>query len=474
MIPTLNFLAPSLHPNTVTDITFPLTSSATDPIVRHLAIKHGEHAPVGLIKRISSASPIETEDQIVVADDAFRISTLRLSSPDEPAPPEVVSQHKVSSRPNDIWTGLVNVQSGHIASLTSGLLAWIPSSSDQSCPSLQTTHVPSPVLALASHSPEATSVALAGKEVDVSLWDVERTFAERPAGEEGVGSSKSGVKRKNAALEPGEIWRAKNLPNDHLSLRPPIHHLSLAFLPSSPHLLVSGTKSGSVRGYDTRQRKPVSDWRVAKEGGVGCVCPGAEHELFFSDRSNLLASLDLRTGKILYNIPSTSTAHHLVSMPPPPSAASSGSGSGSGSPGIPANLGLATISSDASLRVHSTTPPPEGDSGNWRGNGNGKKGGTYGMVGGVGVGGFICSGWGEISEDEVGESGGVAGEGRNKYEDGEDDEDEEGEEDDEEVWEGMSEVEDQGALSGDDDEEEEEESEEDEDEPPKRAKKGRK
>jgi hypothetical protein len=107
--------------------------------------------------------------------------------------------------------------SGHIASLTSGLLAWIPSSSDQSSPSLQTTHVPSPVLALASHSPEATSVALAGKEVDVSLWDVERTFAERPAGEEGVGSSKSG--------EPGEIWRAKNVGERACALQ---HTLSIA------------------------------------------------------------------------------------------------------------------------------------------------------------------------------------------------------------------------------------------------------
>ncbi|GFZ45689.1 hypothetical protein JCM24511_03418 [Saitozyma sp. JCM 24511] len=467
MIPTLSFLAPSLHPNTLTDITFPLTSSPTDPIVRHLAIKHGEHAPVGLIKRISSASPIEvrrmtgpifisllksrvpheflrhdatprTQNQIVVADDAFRISTLRLSSPAEPAPPEVVSQHKVVSRANtnDIWTGLVNVQSGHISSLTSGLLAWIPSSSDRSSPSLQTTNVPSPVLALASHSPEATSVALAGKEVDVSLWDIERTFAAGPAGEEGAkdGKSKSGIKRKNAALEPGEIWRAKNLPNDHLSLRPPIHHLSLSFLPSAPHLLVSGTKSGSVRRYDTRQRKPVSDWKVAKEGGVGSVCPGAEH---------------------------TSTAHHLVSIPPPTGASSSsghGSGSGSGSLGFSASLGLATISSDASLRVHTTTPPPEGDSGNWRGNGNGKKGGTYGMVGGVGVGGFICSGWGEISEDEAGVS--------------DEEEDVDDEEDDEEVWEGMSEVEDEGALSGEDDEDDEES--DDEEEPPKRAKKGRK
>jgi hypothetical protein len=102
------------------------------------------------------------------------------------------------------------------------------------------------------------------------------------------------------------------------------------------------------------------------------------------------------------------------------------------------------------------------------------------MVGGVGVGGFVCRGWGEIAEEEVGATGGVAGEvkGKGHGADGGDDKEDEGdegdEEDDEEVWEGMSEVEDEGALSGEDDEDEEE-SDEDEEEPPKRAKKkGRK
>lgn len=54
MIPTINFLAPSLHPNTLVDLTFPDPgpSSYREPIVRHLAIKHGEHQPLGLAKRM--------------------------------------------------------------------------------------------------------------------------------------------------------------------------------------------------------------------------------------------------------------------------------------------------------------------------------------------------------------------------------------------------------------------------------------
>ena len=55
MIPTLNFLAPSLHPNTLLDISIPLPSSSStsiDPVVKHLAIKHGDHQALGNIKRL--------------------------------------------------------------------------------------------------------------------------------------------------------------------------------------------------------------------------------------------------------------------------------------------------------------------------------------------------------------------------------------------------------------------------------------
>jgi len=36
-----------------------------------------------------------------------------------------------------------------------------------------------------------------------------------------------------------------------------------------------------MRRFDTRQQKPVSDWKVAREGGVGCVAPGAEQSVRF-------------------------------------------------------------------------------------------------------------------------------------------------------------------------------------------------
>lgn len=69
--------------------------------------------------------------------------------------------------------------------------------------------VPSPLLALSSHGKNAIEFALAGKEVDVSVWDVERTFG--ATGGSPNGSSGAGGKRKKTELEVGEIWRAKNV-----------------------------------------------------------------------------------------------------------------------------------------------------------------------------------------------------------------------------------------------------------------------
>jgi len=54
MIPTLDFLLPSLHPSTLLDVSFPITGpgTANEPIVKSLPIKYGEYAPVGIVKRM--------------------------------------------------------------------------------------------------------------------------------------------------------------------------------------------------------------------------------------------------------------------------------------------------------------------------------------------------------------------------------------------------------------------------------------
>lgn len=150
-----------------------------------------------------------------------------------------------------------------------------------------------------------------------------------------------------------------------------------------------------------------------------------EHELFYADRASLLAALDLRMGKMLYTIPSTCTVHHLVSFP--------------GSVDVSATsrrIGLVGVSSDATLRLYGTTPiPEEGVKGNW--GGEGKKGAVVGMVGGVGVGGFVWRGFGQVDANKSERTNGIGAE------------DQDSEEEEEEVWEGMDEVGEADAEAGD-------------------------
>lgn len=153
--------------------------------------------------------------------------------------------------------------------------------------------------------------------------------------------------------------------------------------------------------------------------------------------------MDLRTGRLLYSYPNLScTPHHLLALPSPPSASSTSSfkSSSSSSPVIR----LATVASDAALRIHSTLPPKkEGEKGNL---GGGRKAKVEAMVGGAGIASFIFRGHGEIA-DPVREKPKKKRGGEEEDEDVEDDED--GDSDDEEVWDEMSEVEDEGSESED-------------------------
>ncbi|KAK4686361.1 ribosome biogenesis protein NSA1, partial [Tremellales sp. Uapishka_1] len=412
MVRTYNFLAPSLHPNTLVDISISEPGpSSQEPLVRHLAVKHGQFNPLGSVRKMLMGE----DGNLIVADHDFRISSLKLGSVEEPVSPEILSQHTVPSKKGATWVGLTAVQGGVVSGLSSGHLSYTSSSS--SAP--QSRNVPSPLTTVLSASSSSTSFGMAGKEVEVSLWDVEKTFSS-PAEDVNMG------KRKKDALEVGEIWRAKNLPNNNLSLRQPVYHLCMSFLNDTSQDIVTGTKAGQVRRYDTRQRKVVSNWKIAREGGIGAVQPGtSEHELFFSDRSSFLGSMDLRTGKLLYSYPKlTATAHHLRAVPTSTS-----------------NIGLATISSDSTFRLLSTTAPPaDGYKGNM--SSNTTKGEVKSMVGGVGVGDFLWRGWGERE---------VVVEKKERREKGEGEETD-SEDEDEEIWEGMSEA----AEDEDEDESEEE------------------
>ncbi|KAF5381026.1 hypothetical protein D9615_003912 [Tricholomella constricta] len=186
-------------------------------------------------------------------------------------------------------------------------------------------------------SPNQESFTYGGDEVEVSVWDTERAFFPRP---ESTGSENK--KRKRDTLFPGEIWRGKNVQNDHLGLRQPLRITSLTYLaPSSAsHHLAAGTELGHVHRYDTRTaRRPVSNWKVGKMSGIKALEKGMlEHELFVSDNGNSLFALDLRNGHIAYGYKGLSGA--VASIAPSPSI-------------------LASACLDRYVRIHSTFPLPQ-------------------------------------------------------------------------------------------------------------------
>lgn len=143
------------------------------------------------------------------------------------------------------------------------------------------------------HSPDGTSFAYGGDEVDLSVWDTERAF-QAPAESTTASNSGSKKRKRNDDLFPAEVWRARNvssytllqpltskkqeLSNDHLGLRQPVRITALTYLNvlSSGHDLAVGTQFGDLRRYDTKSgRRPVSNWKgLGKVGGLKAVEKG--------------------------------------------------------------------------------------------------------------------------------------------------------------------------------------------------------
>ncbi|KDQ61054.1 hypothetical protein JAAARDRAFT_152067 [Jaapia argillacea MUCL 33604] len=193
-------------------------------------------------------------------------------------------------------------------------------------------------------SADGKSFAYGGDEVELSVWDTEKAFVAPSISTSPPPSSASSKKRKRGdELLPGEIWRAKNVPNDFLSLRQPVHVTSLTYLPSSSsshHNLLAGTMLGNVRRYDTRAgRRPVADWSsISKVGGIKVVEAGfADHEVFVADQGCNMYAMDLRNGRILYGYRGIAGA--ITSIAPSPSL-------------------MGSTSLDRFFRIHSTHPPP--------------------------------------------------------------------------------------------------------------------
>lgn len=243
------------------------------------------------------------------------------------------------------------------------------------------------------------------------------------------------AKTKARELLHGEVWRAKNLPNDNLSLprRANITSTCILTLASSDdgeaeegsHIAV-GTKDGLVRLFHpSTSRKHTKEIRIvpAGQGSVKTLCASSDPLngqkgglLFVGDTGSKVYAVDWVSGSVVYGYKGQTGATLSMAVLPRKDEK---------------DEALASVSSDSLVRLHSTVPAskavPEA----------GKSAAKGEVV------------WGKMMVREPSGSGvmasptavcwdGVVPEGgaRGKVGDGE--EEEEGE--DEEVWERMQEV----------------------------------
>ncbi|KAH0830526.1 hypothetical protein J3R83DRAFT_1978 [Lanmaoa asiatica] len=237
------------------------------------------------------------------------------------------------------FVGLASTQNTVYSCASNGALRRT-STSDEDGPKHKLSALPSRLMDWRL-GPNQETFAYGGDEVEVSVWNTERAFESQP---DSSATSPSCKKRKRAeTLFPGEVWRAKNVANDHLGLRQPVHNTGLTYMSlsssSTQPQILAGTRFGDLRRYDTRSgRRPVSDFKgVGKVGGVKSVEKGlSEHEVFVSDQGTNLFALDLRTGGVAYGYKGISGAVNSLAVAP---------------------SFLASVSLDRFTRIHSTFPP---------------------------------------------------------------------------------------------------------------------
>jgi hypothetical protein len=156
--------------------------------------------------------------QVALADETQRISlpTPLIEEPEDDARElEITAQYQIKPvRKSHHWIGLEVLPSGILSAMSSGLVNLHPFTESG------TTHqasVLSPLTCLRTVPTQSASgpshMVVAGKNVELSMWDMERTFAAGIKAKDGKGEA-GAKKRKKNELEEGEIWRAKRVSDD--------------------------------------------------------------------------------------------------------------------------------------------------------------------------------------------------------------------------------------------------------------------
>lgn len=248
-------------------------------------------------------------------------------------------------------------------------------------------HLPAPLQHVDFYpSSNPTHFCYGGEDVPLSLWHIPTALSEQVQDvtadmsldsiktEDFSGFNSKQRKRKRQLeaktkareLMWGQVWRAKNLPNDNLSLprRANItatHILNLAGAEEGEEGVVGeesfiavGTKDGLVRIYQPGEsRKHIREIRVvpAGQGSVKTLSASTlpldsdkGGLLFVGDTGSKLYAVDWRTGKLLYSYKGTQVGATLsmTTLPLPSSRKEAEA--------------LVTVSSDSLVRLHTTVP----------------------------------------------------------------------------------------------------------------------
>ncbi|KAF9388998.1 WD repeat-containing protein 74 [Podila verticillata] len=160
------------------------------------------------------------------------------------------------------------------------------------------------------HPREHHVVATAGKEQELTIWDLSVLLKGPETPKKGKGKGKKNESKPVEEKAPykakeiltnGQIFKAKNVKNDHLDLRVPVWNTDLQFLNQFDITRIAvGTRHHQIRVYDTKgARRPAVDAEVGTMPVVAIANGKDASEVVFSDTVTNVYSVDTLTGAIL-------------------------------------------------------------------------------------------------------------------------------------------------------------------------------
>ncbi|KAF9438513.1 WD repeat-containing protein 74 [Entomortierella beljakovae] len=191
----------------------------------------------------------------------------------------------------------------------------------------KTYNVGSDICRMRVHPTQHNIIATAGKEQELTIWDLDQLFADEKS--EANTQEKAGKGKKNAGkntksapteqvtaapkgpdsrykskevLEKGQIFKAKNVKNDFLDLRVPVWNTDFHFLKQDDISKIAvGTRNHQIRVYDTKSgaRRPTMDAEVGTMPVVALSNGNDDSEVVFSDTVTNVYSVDTKSGAVI-------------------------------------------------------------------------------------------------------------------------------------------------------------------------------